>query len=138
SAPGLKAANTSCSAFASPGIARPSFAVFVFQNSIPPSWCAEISTPLESNASAITLDILCFKLQRSRSDSVGHRHTVPSELPEASQRLSGLNANASMEDVCPGREYNSCPVATSQTFTVRSLLPEASHRPLRLAASDLT
>ncbi len=138
SALGLKAANTSCSALASPGIARPSFPVFVFQNSIPPSWCAEIRAPPEPNATAMTLDILCFRLKRSRSDSVGHRQTVPSELPEASQPLSELKASAVIFPFCFRRVRRIRQLLVSHNFTVVSALPEASHLPSPLKASAIT
>src|SRR5437879_222007 len=138
SALGLKAANTSCSAFASPGISRPSFPVFVFQNSIPPSMCAEISALPEPNATAMTLDILCFRLKRSRSDSVGHRQTVPSELPEASQPLSGLKASAVILPVCFRRVRTIRQLLVSHNFTVVSALPEACSLQSSLKASAVT
>src|SRR5437870_8784431 len=138
SALGLKAANTSCSALASPGIARPSFPVFVFQNSIPPSWCADNSAPPEPNATAMTLDASCFRLKRSRSDSVGHRQTVPSELPEASQPLSELKARAVIFPFCFRRVRRIRQLLVSHNFTTVSALPEASNLPSPLKASAVT
>ena len=138
SALGLKAAKTSCSAFASPGITRSSFPVLVFQNSIPPSWCADNSAPPEPNATAMTLDASCFMLKRSRSDSVGHRQTVPSELPEASQPLSELKASAVIFPDCFRSVRTTRQLLVSHNFTVVSALPEASHLPSPLKASAIT